>query len=68
MDLNLGCPQGIAKKGNYGAYLLEDQDTVLEIVRTLSAGLDIPLTVKVRLLPDREASIEYAKQIIQAGR
>jgi hypothetical protein len=39
VDLNLGCPQGIARKGRYGAYLLEEQDVVLEIVRTLSAGL-----------------------------
>lgn len=67
VDLNLGCPQGIAKKGRYGAYLLEEQDVVLEIVRTLSAGLSIPLTVKIRLLPDREATIAYAKQIVRAG-
>lgn len=40
---------------------------MLEIVRTLSAGLKIPLTVKVRLLPDREASIDYCQRIIQAG-
>jgi len=46
VDLNLGCPQGIARKGRYGAYLLEEQDVVLEIVRTLSAGLKgkLPLT------------------------
>jgi tRNA-dihydrouridine synthase 1 len=62
-----GCPQGIARKGHYGAYLLEEQDTVLEIVRTLSAGLSIPLTVKIRLLPDREATIDYAQRIVLAG-
>ena len=44
VDLNLGCPQGIARKGRYGAFLLEEQDTCVEIVRTLSQGLTIPVT------------------------
>lgn len=29
VDINLGCPQGIAKKGNYGSYLLEKPDVIL---------------------------------------
>ena len=67
VDLNLGCPQGIARKGRYGAYLLEEQELVLEIVRTMSAGLKIPLTVKIRLLPDKPATVEYAQRLVAAG-
>lgn len=49
MDLNLGCPQHIARRGRYGAYLLEEEDLVVEIVRTLSSNLTIPVTCKIRL-------------------
>jgi tRNA-dihydrouridine synthase 1 len=53
IDINCGCPQGIAKRGMYGAFLL-DGDTpevrLLPLVRHLLRHLTIPLTVKVRLL------------------
>lgn len=68
VDINLGCPQNIAKRGRYGSWLLEEQDVVLEIVRTMSQGLNIPLTVKMRiLLSDREGTFEYAQRIVKAG-
>lgn len=37
VDLNLGCPQRIAKRGNYGAFLMDDLATVEALVRTLHA-------------------------------
>eukprot|EP00617_Octactis_speculum_P021488 CAMPEP_0185751124 /NCGR_PEP_ID=MMETSP1174-20130828/9873_1 /TAXON_ID=35687 /ORGANISM="Dictyocha speculum, Strain CCMP1381" /LENGTH=432 /DNA_ID=CAMNT_0028427955 /DNA_START=35 /DNA_END=1334 /DNA_ORIENTATION=- len=67
VDLNLGCPQGIARKGRYGAFLLEEEELVLRIVRTLANKLDVPLSVKIRLLPDQERTIDYARRIVEAG-
>jgi tRNA-dihydrouridine synthase 1 len=51
IDINCGCPQQIAKRGHYGAYLLEDQDHLLRLVQELSQTLSVPVSVKVRLLP-----------------
>ena len=47
IDLNLGCPQGIAKRGHYGAFLLEEPDLVCSIVEHLSSNLDVPVTCKI---------------------
>eukprot|EP00934_Nitzschia_sp_Nitz4_P003397 Nitzschia sp. Nitz4//scaffold139_size61406//25051//26331//NITZ4_006455-RA/size61406-processed-gene-0.56-mRNA-1//1//CDS//3329535837//3387//frame0 len=51
IDINCGCPQGIARRGNYGAFLLEQPDVLLPAVKHLLQHLTVPLSVKVRLLP-----------------
>jgi tRNA-dihydrouridine synthase 1 len=67
VDLNLGCPQGIAKKGHYGAFLQEDHDLIYRLINTLHNGLDVPVTAKMRVLETREKTLDYAKMILSAG-
>lgn len=51
IDLNCGCPQGIARRGNYGAFLLEQEELLVGVVKHLVENLNVPVSVKVRLLP-----------------
>lgn len=67
VDLNLGCPQGIAKKGHYGAFLQEDWDLVYRLINKLRINLNVPVTAKMRILETKERTLEYAKVILSAG-
>ena len=67
VDLNLGCPQGIARKGHYGAFLQEDWDLVYKLINKLHTSLDIPVTAKMRILETKEKTLDYAKVILSAG-
>ncbi|CAN0383254.1 unnamed protein product, partial [Scytosiphon promiscuus] len=62
-----GCPQGIARKGRYGAFLLEEWALLRDIVSTLSQNLSIPVTCKVRLLDSLEDTITMCKMLVAAG-
>ena len=60
--------QYIAKRGGYGAYLLEKSDTAVSIVRKLHEHLCVPVTCKIRILPQGvEATIALAKALQDAG-
>lgn len=67
IDLNLGCPQGIARKGHYGAFLQEDQELVYRLINTLHENLPVPVTAKIRILETREATLAYARNVLAAG-
>ena len=67
IDLNLGCPQGIAKRGNYGAFLQEDWGLIYKLINKLHLNLDTPVTAKMRILESKEKTLEYAQMILSAG-
>ena len=67
IDLNLGCPQGIARKGNYGAFLQEDWGLIYKLINKVHLNLNIPVTAKMRILDSKEKTLEYAQMILSAG-
>lgn len=67
VDINFGCPQGIAKKGHYGAFLMEEWDIVYNLIHKLHTELEIPVTAKIRVYDDWDKSLEYARMCLRAG-
>jgi tRNA-dihydrouridine synthase 1 len=67
IDINLGCPQGIARKGQYGAFLLPDVPRVEAIIRAMATELAVPVTVKVRLLPTMAETLDAVRRFEAAG-
>ncbi|KAL7545308.1 hypothetical protein ACHAWF_008663, partial [Thalassiosira exigua] len=70
VDINCGCPQNIAKRGRYGAFLMEEEngDRIVRIVKHVSQNLSVPVSVKLRILPSGiEDSLALYKRIVDAG-
>ena len=67
VDINLGCPQGIAKRGKYGSFLLEKTELIRSMVETLHKNLKVPVTCKIRCLYSEKDTVNLAKAIESAG-
>lgn len=67
VDINLGCPQRIARKGRYGSFLMNDIPLVESLVKILADNLSVPVTVKIRRFPDVQQTIDYAARLERAG-
>jgi len=67
VDINLGCPQGIARRGNYGSFLLNRPQILRALVTILHNYLNLPVTVKVRILPNIDDTIKMVKMLEACG-
>ncbi|XP_017141563.1 tRNA-dihydrouridine(20) synthase [NAD(P)+]-like [Drosophila miranda] len=67
LDINMGCPKEFSIKGGMGAALLADPDKAALILRTLCSNLDIPVTCKIRILPDLDDTISLVQKLADTG-
>lgn len=64
INLNCGCPSGRVKEGCFGACLMLNPSTVLELCSEIKRNISIPLTVKCRLGVDDRDSYEELFEFI----
>lgn len=67
MDINFGCPQGIAKRGKYGSFLLEKTELIRSLVTILHQNLKVPVTCKMRCLPNERDTLALTKVMQDSG-
>ncbi|XP_032367435.1 tRNA-dihydrouridine(20) synthase [NAD(P)+]-like [Etheostoma spectabile] len=67
IDVNMGCPKEYSTKGGMGAALLSDPDKIEAILRKLVAGVSIPVTCKIRILPSLEETLSLVRRIERTG-
>lgn len=70
LDINAACPAKKVVKKRAGAYLLNDESELCNILKTLSGALDVPVTVKIRIgymEPDAKKIASLAKKCEKSG-
>lgn len=67
VDLNLGCPQNIARRGNYGAYLLQNKELSLELLSEMVRHVPCPITAKIRIFEDDESTLQFCRDVEKCG-
>ncbi|PSN37845.1 tRNA-dihydrouridine(20) synthase [NAD(P)+]-like protein [Blattella germanica] len=67
IDVNMGCPKEFSVKGGMGSALLTQPEKAQEILKTLVQGVKIPVTCKIRILPDLEETLKLCKTLESSG-
>lgn len=67
VDINMGCPAPKIVKNQCGSALLEDEDLVYRIVKSVVEHAKKPVSVKIRKGINGKLSLSAAKQIEAAG-
>ncbi|KAA8531666.1 hypothetical protein F0562_006617 [Nyssa sinensis] len=61
------CPRRIARRGNYGAFLMDKLPLVKSLVEKLALNLNVPVSCKIRMFSELQDTINYARMLEDAG-
>uniref|UniRef100_A0A182Q853 DRBM domain-containing protein n=1 Tax=Anopheles farauti TaxID=69004 RepID=A0A182Q853_9DIPT len=67
IDVNMGCPKDFSIKGGMGVALLYDLPRAKAILEALVATVQIPVTCKIRVMPDLEETVRWAQELQSTG-
>jgi tRNA-dihydrouridine synthase B len=69
VDMNFGCPVRKVTRTGAGAHLMEDPAHACNVVESVVAAVDVPVTVKMRrgVGNGSRACLELGPQLVQAG-
>lgn len=62
LELNMGCPANNIMRSGWGAEMLRDKCTSLDIIKSLRAIIKMPFSIKTRTgvdIPDKEAQMKF---------
>ncbi|XP_053660633.1 tRNA-dihydrouridine(20) synthase [NAD(P)+]-like [Anopheles marshallii] len=67
IDVNMGCPKDFSIKGGMGVALLYDRPRAKAILEALVESVSIPVTCKIRVMPDPDDTVQLAKELQSTG-
>lgn len=63
----MGCPKDFSLKGGMGAALLAHPDKACAILSAVVSAVSIPVTCKIRVLPDINDTVALCKKLAATG-
>jgi tRNA-dihydrouridine synthase 2 len=67
IDFNFGCPKRFSLSGGMGAAMLEKPELIKDLLTKSVECLDLPVTCKIRILPELEKTLELVNMIESCG-
>lgn len=67
VDLNCGCPKRFSTHGGMGSALLRTPDLLCGILETLVRQQSLPVSCKIRCLPDQTDTLNLVRMIAKTG-
>ncbi|XP_014481075.1 PREDICTED: tRNA-dihydrouridine(20) synthase [NAD(P)+]-like [Dinoponera quadriceps] len=67
IDVNMGCPKNFSIVGGMGAALLSKPQQASSILRELIETVSIPVTCKIRVLPDLKETLQLCDTLTSTG-